>query len=118
MTKVPAAWFAVTFLFLSPALAAEKTRQPDLAQAAESDAAKQWKELQAQEQWVARLQKQIAGETKQLSEMRAKLAADFKLDPKKLENGDYTYDSKTDQFIDKKGVIARSGEAATKQSSA
>ncbi len=101
-TVFPSLFFAITFLFSSSAFAEEKARQPEPAPAAESDAAKQWKELQAQEQWVARLQKQIAGEIKQLSEMRAKLAQDLKLDPKKLENGDYQYDSKSDQFIDKK----------------
>ena len=90
----------------SPAFAEKEAVPPEPAMVSESEASKQWKELQAQEQWVARLKKQIAGETKQLSDMRAALAAAFKLDPKKLESGDYSYNAKTDQFVEKKSVIA------------
>jgi hypothetical protein len=76
------------------------------APGSESDASKAWKELEAQEQWVARLQKQIAGETQQLAEMRASLAKKFKLDPKRLEAGRYDYDEKKDRFVENKSAVA------------
>lgn len=89
-------------LLVLPAAFAEEAASPSLsAPSAESEAEKQWKELQAQEQWVVRLKKQVQGETNQLSEMRARLAQQFKLDLKKLEAGAYTYDSKSDKFVDK-----------------
>jgi hypothetical protein len=70
--------------------------------AGESEAAKRWKSIKAQEEWVARLNKQIKGEANQLSEMRLALADAFKLDPKKLEAGLYDHDEKTDTFVEKK----------------
>jgi hypothetical protein len=63
---------------------------------------RQWKSVQAQEQWVGRLKKQLDNETKQLSSQRAALAQNFKLDAKKLESGLYVYDEKTGQFSEKK----------------
>ena len=100
--------FSGLFLFLlsviychSSQAAAESVAQPASPVAVvESEKAKSWKGLQAQEQWVARLKKQIDGETKQLSEMRRQVAEQFKLDPKKFDAGDYTYDEKKDLFVD------------------
>ena len=100
---------AVLFLFMSvtPAQSAEqKAEVPKQAPAqkaapVESEKSKDWKGLQAQEQWVARLQKQVSGETKQLGEMRAKLAAKYKLDVKGLEAGDYDYDTEKDVFLER-----------------
>ncbi len=67
----------------------------------ESEKAKEWKGLQAQEQWVTRLKKQTEGEERQLSEMRASFAEKFKLDPKKFAAGKYTYDEKKDAFVER-----------------
>ena len=96
--------FSLSIVYCLSSQAAEQT--PTAAATAappvtvESDKAKSWKGLQAQEQWVARLKKQITGETKQLSEMRGQVAEKYKLDPKKLDAGHYTYDEKKDVFVD------------------
>jgi hypothetical protein len=74
---------------------------PTAVPVVESEAAKKWKGLKAQEEWVARLQKQIQGETNQLAEMRKSLAEAFKLDPKKIEQGLYELDEKTGAFVEK-----------------
>ena len=67
----------------------------------ESEQAIDWKNLQAQEQWVARLKKQTEGEVRQLSEMRNQFAEKYKLDAKKLDAGAYTYDEKKDAFVER-----------------
>lgn len=67
-----------------------------------SEASQKWKGLKAQEEWVARLKKQIQGESAQLDEMRASLAQAFKLDVKKLEAGLYDFDEKSGAFLEKK----------------
>ena len=106
---------AISFLFLSAfvSFAAEEkavvpTKEvPAVAAAtapvvgAESEKAKDWKGLQAQEQWVARLKKQTDGEVRQLSEMRSRVANKYKLDPKIFEIGGYLYDEKTDSFVER-----------------
>jgi len=74
---------------------------PPKVPAAESEKAKDWKGLQAQEQWVTRLKKQIDGEVRQLSEMRERVAGKYKLDPKKFETGGYTYDEENDAFVER-----------------
>jgi hypothetical protein len=78
----------------------EKKEAPVLP-AGETESAKRWKGIKAQEEWVARLKKQIQGEANQLTEMRAALADAKKLDVKKLEAGLYDYDEKTDAFTEK-----------------
>ncbi len=91
------------------AQAAEKTAEAPAsaspaapaASLVESEKARDWKSLQAQEQWVARLKKQIEGESGQLAEMRGQIAQKYKLDPKKFEAAAYTYDEKTDAFIER-----------------
>ena len=60
--------------------------------AVESQAAKEWKEIEGQEHWVARLEKQIAGETRQLADMRAAFAKKHKIDLRKIESGHYKYE--------------------------
>ena len=99
------ALMAVTLVLLSAAQAAD----PNTPLVTDSETERQWKELQAQEQWVSRLNKQVQGETKQLAEMRASISQKFKLDAKKLEAGLYTYDEKKDKFVEIKPVLA--GEA-------
>ncbi len=85
------------------AVPAQKVPQPPPAPIpTASEAAQKWKALRAQEEWVARLKKQIQGETNQLNEMRLALAQAFKLDVKKLEEGLYDFDEKNSKFIEKK----------------
>ena len=96
---------AIPFLFLSAAVgfSAEENVKAAAAPApaVESEKAKDWKGLQAQEQWVTRLKKQVEGETKQLTEMRSRTAGKYKLDPKKFDEGGYFYDEKTDSFVER-----------------
>jgi hypothetical protein len=105
MRRIFAVFIAV-LISAGAALAADAEKAPAAAitsaPAGETEAAKRWKGIKAQEEWVARLKKQIQGETSQLSEMRAALADAFKLDVKKLEAGLYDYDEKTDKFTEKK----------------
>ena len=77
------------------------TQKTPPAPRVESEKSKDWNGLQAQEQWVARLEKQIAGETRQLAEMRAKVAAKYKLDVKGFEAGIYDYDKEKDAFVER-----------------
>ncbi len=101
--------FLLSVIYCHSSQAAEQAVEPATAPVTtvapvarvESEKAKSWKALQAQEQWVSRLKKQIDGETKQLSEMRAQVAEKFKLDPKKLDSGEYTYDEKKDAFVER-----------------
>ena len=100
---------AVSAADKAPEAAPKKTEAPPTAAipanpspaAADSDSEKDWKSLQAQEQWVTRLKKQIDGEIRQLSEMRGKLAEKYKLDPKKLEAGRYVYDEEKNTFSER-----------------
>ncbi len=70
------------------------------AQPVDSEASKKLTAIKAQEEWVARLKKQLDGETNQLKEMRKSLAESFHLDPLKLEKGDYKYDEKSGKFVE------------------
>lgn len=67
----------------------------------ESEAMKKLEAIRNQEQWVEKLQKQLAGETSQLNEMRSSLAQSFGLDVKKLEKGAYHYDAKSGKIVEK-----------------
>ncbi len=67
----------------------------------EPEAMKKFKAIQNQEQWVAKLQKQLNGETAQLNEMRSSLAQAFSLDVKKLEKDAYEYDMKSGKIVEK-----------------
>ena len=89
--------FVMAVLFASRASAAEAP-----APVVESEALQRWKALRAQEVWVEKLKKQLQGELNQLSEMRATLARNFKLDPKKVENGGYEVDENSGKFVEKK----------------
>ena len=84
----------------SVSYAAEKKAEVP-APIVESDAAKDLKSLQAQEQWVARLKKQTDGEVRQLSEMRQQIALKYKLDVRKFEAGEYTYDEAKNVFVER-----------------
>ena len=66
----------------------------------ESEAQKRLKGIQAQEEWVTRLKKQLDGETNQLKEMRRALAESYHLDLSKLEKGTYKYDEKSGKFVE------------------
>ena len=98
----------LVILFGSSAGAVEESKKAAVEVAAPapmpSEAAQKWKSLKAQEEWVARLKKQIQGETNQLNEMREALAQAFKLDSKKLEMGLYEFDDKSGKFVEKKPV--------------
>ena len=83
---------------ITPELNAELETPP----AVETEAAQRWKSLTAQENWVARLKKQVQGEVNQLNEMRQSLAQAFKLDLKKLEAGFYQLDEKSGTIVEKK----------------
>ena len=125
-----AALLAMTFTFLSPALAAKKAALQAAPAAAatvpapatttmaapattaatvtaastpttDSEALQKFKAIRNQEQWVANLKKQLGGETSQLNEMRASFAQAFHLDEKKLEKGEYEYNAKTGKFVEK-----------------
>ena len=72
---------------------------PAASSAEEPEALKKFKSIQNQEQWVAKIEKQLAGEKNQLSEMRMSFASSFGLDAKKLEKGEYTFDPKSGKFV-------------------
>jgi hypothetical protein len=67
----------------------------------ESDAVKKLEAIRNQEQWVEKLQKQLAGETSQLGEMRNSLAQSYGLDIKKLEKSRYHFDAKSGKIVEK-----------------
>ncbi len=67
-----------------------------------SEAQTKFQAIKTQEQWVAKLTKQLEGEKNQLIEMRTGLSQAFSLDPKKLEAGKYEFDSKAGKIVEKK----------------
>ena len=91
---------SIVYSLSSVSYAAEKKAEAP-APIVESDAAKDLKSLQAQEQWVARLKKQTDGEVRQLSEMRQQIALKYKLDVRKFEAGEYTYDEAKNVFVER-----------------
>ena len=111
LLAIPLLFLSATALFAAEETAYAPAKAAPAAPAAasapapvpggESEKAKDWKGLQAQEQWVARLKKQTDGEVRQLSEMRSRVANKYKLDPKKFDEGDYAYDEKTDAFVER-----------------
>jgi hypothetical protein len=85
-----------------PAPAAKDPQTIAEAPSIETEEVRLWKALRVQEQWVSKLKKQLAGESNQLTEMRASFAQAFKLDPKKLESGAYELDEKSGKIAEKK----------------
>lgn len=67
-----------------------------------SEAQTKFQAIKTQEQWVAKLTKQLEGEKNQLIEMRTGLSQAFSLDPKKLEAGKYVYDTKAGKIVEAK----------------
>jgi hypothetical protein len=68
---------------------------------AEPEALSKFKAIQNQKEWVAKLKKQLEGETSQLQEMMNSMSQSFRLDVKKLENDSYEFDSKSGKFVEK-----------------
>lgn len=102
-------WQAFQDVVKKPAKASQvdepaKAAQPPAQPAGEPEAAIKLKAIQNQEQWVQKLQQQLAGETSQLNEMRGSFAQAFNLDIKKLEKDEYTFDAKSGKVVEKKSV--------------
>jgi len=74
---------------------------PAPAQSAVPEALEKFKAIESQVQWVAKLKKQLDGETSQLNEMRRSMAQSFGLDAKKLENDRYKFDARSGKFVEK-----------------
>lgn len=74
---------------------------PVAAPPAVPEVLEKFKAIESQVQWVAKLKKQLEGETSQLNEMRRSMAQSFGLDVKKLENDGYKFDSKSGKFVEK-----------------
>lgn len=74
---------------------------PVAAPPAVPEALEKFKAIESQVQWVAKLKKQLDGETSQLNEMRSSMAQSFGLDVKKLENDGYKFDPKSGKFVEK-----------------
>jgi hypothetical protein len=74
---------------------------PVSAQPAGSEAQTRFTAIENQTQWVAKLKKQLDGETSQLNEMRTSLAQAFGLNVEKLEKDGYKFDTRSGKIVEK-----------------